>query len=331
MITTHNFKNLIRWDEWGDSKLPFIILAWLVVSLQNPLDPVNLGVLLQVLGFSACYLAFGYLFNDWMDREPDIKAGKIKLVHRLRSGEVSLILVILTLIGLLCILPWLTNLTVLVILLTSYFLAITYSGTPLRFKERGELGLLVATLSQRTLPASLVFAIIGQFDALAVLFLLLTIIIGLRWMITHQIEDYDRDQISQVKTYIGKRGINYAIRQLVWLLNVEILLVMFLGLILASPLVWLLYCVYVIWTLAMSVASSSTPWQMLRVPATSYLVLADFYFLYWPLGLTVIYSISQPLAWIVVILLSALLIRHIRQNWAAMGWLLSYFMEQHGN
>lgn len=317
----YRVKHIIRWSEWGDSKLPFIVIAWLLISLKTLDVPANFEILVQAFGFGFFYLAFGYMFNDWMDRDLDIKAGKRKIIHQFQAWQIWCMLIILILMGLGFMLPQLNNPHILLNIIICYFFAITYSGTRFRFKERGAIGLLVASLSQRTLLASLVFLAMEEFGVLAIVYLSLTLVIGLRWMLTHQIDDHGKDQLSQVNTFAVNRGIAFSKKQLVWLLNLEIVLIIYIAFYLSSLYIWIIHIAYVVLTILMSKASSETPWQMLQTPSSAYLVLADFYFLYWPLGLSSIYSFYQPAAWIVFVFLSILLCRYIRQHFDDLVWL----------
>jgi 4-hydroxybenzoate polyprenyltransferase len=316
----HKAIHLVRWHEWGDSKLPFIFIAWFIAAHKYSMTAM-LPILFGVIGFSSCFLAFGYLYNDWMDRVSDKRSGKNKIVHQMQSRWVGLILGGLVLLSLACLAPWLNHLLILIQIMLSYLLAITYSGTCFRFKERGMLGLIVSSLAQRTLPASLIFGIFGVFDYSAMLFLILTFVIGLRWMIIHQIEDFERDTITQVRTHTIRHGVNIASKQLIWLLNFELFLLIFLAISLESTLIWFIYFLYLLLTVIMSIVSASTPWQMLRHPSTAYLALADFYFLYLPLGLAIGYSLDYPPVLVVVVLLGFLLFRHILSHWTDLKWL----------
>jgi hypothetical protein len=314
-------KELLRWKEWGDSKLPFVIIAWLLTSLQMPSQNANWIVLIHTLAFSVCYLSFGYMFNDWIDSDVDKRAGKIKSIHSMPTWQILLIITILIILGISFVFPWLTNPLVFINVSICYFFAVTYSGTSLRFKERGGTGILVASLSQRTMLVSLVFIVTEKFNMIAVLFLGLTLIIGFRWMLTHQLDDYERDLEGGVKTFTTQNSMRMSSRLLTWLFNTEIVLLVFFPLFFSIIEFWIIYFIYALFTIAMSKAFSNTPWQMLQTPSTAYLVLADFYFLYWPLGLAIIYAIYQPISWLVVFFLLILLANYIKQHLSELKFL----------
>ena len=315
-------KELLRWKEWGDSKLPFVIIAWLLTSLQMPSQNANWIVLIHTLAFSVCYLSFGYMFNDWIDSDVDKRAGKKKTIHSMQTWQVTLILTTLIILGIGFVFPWLTNPQVFINVLICYFFAITYSGTSLRFKERGGMGILVASLSQRTMLVSLVFIIAENFNVIATLFLVLTLIIGFRWMLIHQLDDYERDLEGGVQTFTTQNSMKVSSRLLTWLFNAEIVLLISFPLLFNIIEFWIIFFLYALFTIAMSNAFSNTPWQMLQTPSTAYLVLADFYFLYWPLGLAIIYALYQPISWLVVFFLLILLANYIKQHLSELKFLV---------
>lgn len=317
------FSSLVRWDEWSDSKLPFIFLAWSIVAIKSPVNTKHVFILLEVFSYTAFFLAFGYVFNDWMDRVADQRAGKLKLIQSLKTWQAYLVLGSLFLGSIISLLPWLSNMSVGLTVVACYFFAITYSGTSFRFKERGQWGLFVASLSQRTLPCMLIFFLMGWRDVITLIYLALTLIIGLRWMLAHQLGDLENDIQSQVKTYATQKNAAFIKTYMVWVFNLELILVIVLGLVMSYPPLWLVYLVYLILTLAFTLASKSTPWQMLQTSSSAYVVLADFYFIYWPFGFALLFSLHSPYMFVFLFFLTFLQLRYIRQHVSDLQWLYS--------
>lgn len=318
----------IRWTEWGDSKLPFIILAFLLATLKETGRNIDYSTLLGTLGFCCCYLAFGYLYNDWMDREADRIVGKVKPVQQWPAWKALGLLFIIVVVSVLFILPWINRISVLVIIGLCYLFAITYSGPFLRFKERGWLGLLVASLAQRTLPVSLVYAVLRMWDASAIIYLVLTLLVGLRWIVTHQVDDLDRDRTTFTKTFATSLSRKQLDQLLIKIFNLEIFSLLLLAVSIPSSALFWIYAIYILFSCIFSIATQSTPWQMLKTPATAYLVLADLYFLYWPLGIMVWLGIKQyPYWWFLNFLTVLLLYRHIKQHLFDISWLYRHFMK----
>lgn len=326
MITTHSetqnrvklaiirFGSLVRWDEWGASKLPFVFIAWSIVAIQTPGNTKHVFILLEMISYTAFFLAFGYVFNDWMDRIVDQRAGKLKLIQSFKNWQVYFVLGTLFLGSIISLLRWLSHLPIGLTVIACYFFAITYSGTNFRFKERGQWGLFVASLSQRTLPCMLVFFVMGWQDVITPVYLTLTLIIGLRWMLAHQLGDLENDKQSQVKTYATQKNAAFIKTYMVWVFNLELILVVVLGLALSYPPLWLVYLAYFILSLVFTYASKSTPWQMLQTSSSAYVVLADFYFIYWPLGFALLLSLHSPYMFASLVFLAFLQLRYIRQH-----------------
>ena len=315
--------SISRWDEWGDSKLPFIILAWFITVYKSLISATTLLILLKLLGFTAFFLAFGYVFNDWMDRVVDQHVGKYKKIQDFQPWQVFLLLAGLCLGSILSLSSWLSYPPVILIVLICYFFAISYSGTCLRFKERGQWGLFIASLSQRTLPCLLVFVIMDFSEASAAIFLVLTLVIGLRWMITHQLDDLERDKQSQVRTYAAQKNQSFIKLYLTWMFILELVLIILLGLIMSYSPIWWVYLAYLIFTIVLSIISRCTPWQMLQTPSSAYLVLADFYFLFWPVGWAFLLSLRSVYGLATLVLLMFLQLRPIRQHLTNLKWLVS--------
>lgn len=103
--------------------------------------------------FVFLFLAFGYLINDYCDRESDKKAGKDKVIFNLseRTIRISFILVIAG-----AILPvWIYSgfsLAVIGAEAVTFVMGASYSMPLFRFKEKGVWGLIVSSFAQRCMP-----------------------------------------------------------------------------------------------------------------------------------------------------------------------------------
>ncbi|HKX37642.1 MAG TPA: hypothetical protein VJN20_03195, partial [Burkholderiales bacterium] len=68
---------LVRWDEWHDSKLPLYLAGMCYAALRG--ETLGAGELLDLaclLALLCSYACFGHLVNDYSDREADRAAGK---------------------------------------------------------------------------------------------------------------------------------------------------------------------------------------------------------------------------------------------------------------
>jgi hypothetical protein len=306
------FITIFRFSEWIDSKIPFVILAWLIVVINSQTFEGKFIILIQTVSFSFFFLAFGYLFNDWTDRESDILAGKHKIIQSYKAWQIIPILITLFNLSIISIFDQLCKIDTLVITFFCYMFAIIYSGTKLRLKERGFLGLIASSIAQRTLPALLVFNLLDSIEYPALLFLFLTLVVGLRWMITHQLEDINSDKTSQTKTFLIQHVDFKTYDYLVFSLFLEILIIIVIGVLFNNLVVWITYGLYLIYTIIMSFVTLTSPTKMLKDPSVAYLVLSDFYFLFWPIGLSITLSFDNPLGLILIVLNGILLIRYFR-------------------
>ena len=154
----------LRWRDWGPGKLPVALSVMIYIGLSNGLLPDGYGkqCILLIIA-AAVHCIFGYLVNEWGDRETDFLQGK-KNVFRNSSRYVGWIVLPAILgIGLLSLHSFLALPMVLPLWLCWVFLSVAYSLTPLRLKGRGLAGLITSTAAQWTLPILLGFAVFGRF------------------------------------------------------------------------------------------------------------------------------------------------------------------------
>jgi len=315
---------LVRWTEWYDTKLPFVAVAWLLVAspghdatsaLSLP-GATFVWMVLRTLGFSAFLLAFGYALNDWCDRRIDVQAGKANALATLGGAAAISLLGLLLAGGLWCAWPFFARADTGAVVLASYFLAVTYSAPPIRFKERRWLGLVTASLAQRCLPCALVFVSGGWLTPTSAVWTILMLAAGLRWMLAHQLADHANDLSTATRTFVTRIGPGPARRWLARFLVVELVACAWVvgACAFRRPLLVGVAALYVLVTGFLTRASGQGLWQMLSRPASAYVVLSDFYFVYLPLGLAAARAVENPQAlW----LLAGLLVwlnRHVARH-----------------
>lgn len=295
-------RTLVRWDHWYESKVPlFFILGYTLLILHGP-DLVSVLHYIRLLLFVIFFLAFGYAINDFSDREIDIQVGKPNLIATLPTLSAVIILVTLFLIGFL----WLPvkDPRSLGLAALAYFFAASYSLPPLRFKERGLLGPLVASTTQRTLPALLFFETFDHWELDTLLLCVLFVFIGLRWMIGHQLWDLENDLQAGVRSYTVSLGRDHANRFLAYLVfPAEVALLVLTVLFYFDVMPWLtaLLAFDFAW-LGMTTWRRKRLGMHLALFASDWIPLADFYFIVWPLSLALRLTFYQPAFWIVLAL-----------------------------
>ncbi len=309
-------KELVRWHEWYDSKLPFLFIALSYILIAHRSQRPSPLVAFRLLAFGCVYLAFGYALNDFSDREQDSAANKPNAMSELPPAKRLLFLAALFTASLL-ILPLQSTLE-LVVVITSYFFAIFYSLPPLRFKERGLWGLLVSAAAQRSLPVLLFFSAYTTPGWVVVALCILYLFIGLRWMFIHQIIDVENDLRTGVHTLAtikGTRWMRLLLAYLIFPCEVAFLLITIF--LLAQALPWLipLSLLYCLWLIVIVWRRSRTG-LLLTLFSYQWAPLEDFYFIYLPLLLALHLATLDPLFFLLPILTIIWQQRYIRRELA---------------
>jgi 4-hydroxybenzoate polyprenyltransferase len=288
---------LVRWEEWAYSKIPPLFAAgfsWLLVE-PSPTGRVQWKFLAWIL-FSALYLAYGYAVNDFFDQAVDRKAGKPNAISALSTSAALGWLLAIFVVGILLLMPFSRERWIGLLAIGSYGLATVYSMPPLRFKERGVAGILVAAVAQRFLPLLVGMALFGAFDAGAWILTILFTLIGIRWILLHQLIDLGNDRQSNVSTFTRSRGYDRTLqlmREVIFPLEIVCLIGwLILTLLKEAALLWLILT-YGLWLLARLAI-----WRGIR-PAfnwTAYWLhpLSDFYEIVWPVFSAILLVAREP-------------------------------------
>jgi 4-hydroxybenzoate polyprenyltransferase len=301
-----HLSKLLRWKEWGHSKIPLLFAAgssWLLT--QPPQLSASHALLLFVVWVLsvALFLAYGYALNDYCDQAADRISGKANAIGILGPRSGFLILLVLVGAGLGMLSPFLEKHWVAIFIGLCYVVGSFYSLPPLRFKERGIVGVLASAVAQRSLPLLVGMALFEQFNAAAWLLVLLFTLIGIRWILLHQLIDLPRDERSQVSTFTLERGAGrslWLIKRVVFPLEIVCLLTWLFLIGKQHPVVWLMvpaYGVCVLVRLAL--------WQGIG-PAfnwTAYWLhpLGDFYEIFWPLFVALILATREPVYFVLLV------------------------------
>ena len=303
-LSLRAIRTLVRWDEWYDSKVPLLFICFYQMCLVQPIPARQVIVRLTLVTAFAClYLAFGYLINDYSDRETDRLAGKLKLIASLPAPAAVVLLCLLGLAGMAIPLFLIGN-RVLALGLTAvaYFFAAFYSMPPVRFKERGVWGLVVSAVAQRSLPALIIFAAFDHFGLDSWLLFALLALIGVRWILVHQLIDLQNDREAGVSTFAahaGRAQTEVLTKWVVFPLEVVCLIALcaygahsFSGL-------WFIPLGY-----GLVVAANWALWRGVNRPYsfTSYSrqPLSDLYYFYWPIGLALALAFREPVFWLIL-------------------------------
>ena len=208
-------KQLLRAHRWWDTQIPVMLaLVYAVLAEAEPAPAVTttLGTLALFLVASVGFAGFGHLFNDLFDLKQDMESGVSNLVagrHPLRLAATFILVLLLAWV------PWRwlpTTPAVWTLLGLEFSIFILYSLPGVRLKERGLLGPIADALYSWTIStavALLVFARLGAVVVPAWSLAILTawaFVLGLRNILTHQMEDAGRDQLAGMTTFVTRHG-----------------------------------------------------------------------------------------------------------------------------
>jgi 4-hydroxybenzoate polyprenyltransferase len=283
---------LVRWNEWYDSKIAFLLLCMYYVALSQPNAggwlQAEMGILLAAL---CAYASFGHMINDFSDRQTDRAAGKRNVLADLSERRALALLVAAGAVGAIFVLPYWQRPGVVALFGFAYALAAFYSLPPLRLKERGAAGLVAAALAQRTIPCLIVFSALNFWDWTALALCALGTLVGFRYIVVHQILDAYNDARSGIKTFgttHGADSLSAILTRILFPLELMCLGAAILLMGRSVPAVWVMGPLYALW---LFVQRKRQPHR--RMSPISYSLLADLYFVYWPLLLALVLALRD--------------------------------------
>lgn len=203
-------QKLFRIEEWLHSVFPLVLSAPLYCVLGGTTGPSAqecAPLLVRFALFVAAFLSFGYLINDFCDKEDDRAVGKVKVVYDLPDSVVVSLLIALALLGATSIIagsdfsPSLLGMVVL-----TYFLGAAYSTPFIRAKELGVWGLVISSFAQRGMPLFVAMALFDMSLRATMMWVTITFLDGLRYILIHQLIDLQNDLQQGVKTFATNHG-----------------------------------------------------------------------------------------------------------------------------
>jgi 4-hydroxybenzoate polyprenyltransferase len=196
---------IIRWRAWAFCKITFLIACLCYAMLSRPrIDLAVVGETGLLFVMFCCYAAFGYAVNSFSDATADAKAGKRNPFSMMSGQQAARSIGVISAItlaagGIVSAYYWRADVTTLVA--SAYALAAIYSLAPVRLKERGLLGVFASALAQRTIPAVIVATATETWDRTSLSLCVLSTMIGIRYILIHQIYDEQADRSSNVRTF----------------------------------------------------------------------------------------------------------------------------------
>ena len=221
-----NIFKYVGWRNWAvfyyNSVFENIFVFFYIALCQSDLSSGFFLKIILFLVFSVFSTTYGYLINDYADRELDKAHGKSNTFAGDSAKKALAVVVLFLIVSLIAAYPFWNNplfwLTWLIWLSATSF----YSLPPVRFKERGRIGLILVVLAQRVLPLILIF-VSFRFDRMldALLLLIYILLRGASSDINHQLEDYDKDLATATQTSVVQMGIRRSQKLFLIVLSLE--------------------------------------------------------------------------------------------------------------
>lgn len=212
-----SLKKQLKAYKWWHYKLPPLLgIAYYLIIVSNP--SISLGLALPTIGLFLVALVgiagFGHVVNDLFDMKPDKIVGKYNAMQGLTTPQRGLALFLLLAAS--C-LPWLylpSNWRTLALVALELLLFILYSAPPIRFKERGTLGILADALYGYTVPFLFTWTTFNQLGlnqpfTWGMLCLgLWSLCAGVRGILDSQVRDVENDVKTGLTTFVTQHGID---------------------------------------------------------------------------------------------------------------------------
>ena len=202
----------LRVDEWGVQ----LLILWVVAAVYYGSSGAALAPYVRQVGlvsvWSAFILAGVYVLNDYFDRRQDIEKPRFERIAAERPAAALAVSIVFTAIGLLLAVMLAPNSWIKLVAAVQIAALVAYSAAGVRLKERGWLGILTPAVFQR-IPAFLMVALAfpgAAHHAAALGIWLLTM--GFLFIFEHQIEDWESDRRSGVRTWAVTAGRSRAAR-----------------------------------------------------------------------------------------------------------------------
>jgi 4-hydroxybenzoate polyprenyltransferase len=281
--------------------------------------------LLLAFATSVGIAGIGYMFNDYIDFDDDVKNNKKNIfINKSKFQIIILAFIFLTF----AINPWFffpfTKITLSLISI-EILLLFTYAFPPFRLKERPILGIVCDSLYAQVIPCMLAcytFYKIGTaFNykiEIIIFYICWLFLLGIRNILLHQIEDIKNDLNTKTRTFVTEYGILFAKRIIKYIIFFEIIyfILILYNLTEIRNILLLTYILYIF--LLYSLNRNS--FQFYNINQR---ILNEFYEIHFPFLLLLLYTIQQP-KFIYIFIFNIILLLPIYRRFAK-GFLQKYF------
>jgi 4-hydroxybenzoate polyprenyltransferase len=299
------FLKKLRIQLWWNHIIPPIIASiYFVIWYADFYEPILwLNILLFISFLFGC-AGFGYFINDVFDIEVDYLAGKSNSASGIGMIAMLTIGCGLLFIGLV---PWIwlphgifsIGLVSLLIMCL-----VIYSVPPMRFKERGFLGLICDVHYGHIFPVFIAvntFGVIyavqwpsGFFHGTLLYFLLFTK--GLRNILCHQVADIHNDRIAGIDTFTTSLGIQKISSHINLVLAIEFILLILL-LTSHSAILLLSFVIFILVNTILVISWDTFKLKVDERFTKLWFILNDFYEEWLPFFLLMMVVVKYPRLW----------------------------------
>ncbi|MEW5900538.1 MAG: UbiA family prenyltransferase, partial [Acidobacteriota bacterium] len=212
------WRQVAKQSVWGRRGIAKASSLWLpLVLILGPFIPGNPSLLwnvFRIFFIVVLWESASILANDLSDCRADLAAGKRRWICSLSRQTASAIIILLVASGWLFLLLFKSPLATIGAYSGSIFLGLAYSIPPLRFKERGGLGILAYSLACTLAYVFIPWTWVGA-RALSLLILTPAVFLD-KWVNLHfhQVLDFPADSTGHTLTYAVRAGIEPATRRL---------------------------------------------------------------------------------------------------------------------
>jgi 4-hydroxybenzoate polyprenyltransferase len=313
-------RSAVRAQQWWDYKIPPVLATALLVAGASRRGSGWIEVRNLVLFLTAAVgiAAFGHVVNDLADIRTDSLAGK-RNVMSMMSAAPRVLLVGATLALGLAPFGWLPrDRWVVGLVAAEIALLVAYSVPPVRLKGRAVAGVLADASYAYLVPIALTIAVFGELGGAPAIrwwvvtpVLVWAMLMGVRGIVSHQLDDVDNDRRSNVDTLVLHVGVDRATRWASRLAVIELVAAAlaiavvavagddaWLAAFAVAYAVWRTFQVWFLWDEPLLAAALHDPTARLRL--VGFVLLNEFVERWLPLAALVAIAVDRAAWWLVV-------------------------------
>ena len=198
----------IRPAEWWFYKIPFCILAFLMV-LRTDFSWNVVLALTSLIAIVSAVANYGHAINELFDRKEDRLAQKANIADILGVPFLYCVAGGSALVGI-ALACWAAGTSAAVITAMALIAPTLYSVPPVRLKERRWLGVFADALAAHVFPSLLALELAGEFsngsDRFYIVVSIWSFMAGVRAILGHQVHTEERDSRADLQTVVHELG-----------------------------------------------------------------------------------------------------------------------------